>query len=162
MKALVIFLSVVGAYMADLPTAWKPWVTETTLRRTLSQSAEDLTGYFEGASSEKWLQFVDRLTPQAKIQLALFGQKIRLDGQAEIAKTIRSHQVLFSGMTLKASNAVVEAEAGRLASVLVQAIVTDEAQGISESAMLRLGLIKIEGRWLIHHVQTIEGYMSLM
>lgn len=162
MKALLIILSVVGAFLADLPSAWKPWVTESKLRQTLSQSAEELTGFFAGASSEKWLQFVDRLTPRAKIHLSLFGKEIRLDGQAEIAKTIRAHQVLFSGLTLKASNAVVETEAGRLASVLVQAIISDEAQGIAESAMLRLGLIKIDGHWRIHHVQTLEGYMSLI
>ena len=162
MKALVIFLSVLGAYVADLPSAWKPWVTETHLRLTLSRSADELTRYFAGASFESWLQFVDRLTPQAKIHLSLFGREVRLDSQAEIAKTIRAHQELFRGLKLKATNAVVETEAGRLASVLVQAVISDEPQGISDSAMLRLGLIKIDGRWLIHHVQTVDGYMSLL
>ena len=79
MKALFIFLSVLGAFLADLPSAWKPWVTETNLRLTLSRSADELTRYFDGASTESWLQFVDRLTPKAKIHLSLFGREVRLD-----------------------------------------------------------------------------------
>lgn len=162
MKALVILLSVLGAFLADLPRAWTPWVTEAKLRLTLSRSADELTRYFAVASTESWLQFVGRLTPKAKIHLSLFGREVRLDSQAEIAKTIRTHQELFRGLKLKATNAVVETEAGRLASVLVQAVISDEPQGISDSAMLRLGLIRIDGRWLIHHVQTVDGYMSLL
>ena len=161
MKALVVTVALLGAFLAEHPVSLKPWVTETKLKSTLSQSALDLSRYFEGASFDRWLKFVHGLTPQAKINLSLFGREIKLDGQAEIAKTIRHHQTLFSGLRLKATNAVVEREAGRLASVLVQAVIADEAQGVSEPIMLRLGLIKINSRWLIHHVQTVEGYMSL-
>ncbi len=162
MKTLLLLGSLMVAFMSDIQVAWKPWVTELNLKKALTRSAEGLTRYFKGATTTDWQEVVLGLTPRAKVQLSVFGRELRIDGQAEIAKAIRLHQQLFRGVSLKSTNAVVETEAGRLATVLVQAIIGNEALGISEPVMLRLGLIKIDGRWLIHHVRTVEGYMSLI
>ena len=162
MKTVLIVLLILGSLLTDVRVAWKPWLTDVSLKAALSRSVKELTRYFKNASSSDWLQFVDGLTPNAKIRLSLLGQELHFDGQAEIAKTIRGHQSLLRSLTLEASNAVVVSEAGRLASVLVQAVVGSEEQGFVESVMLRLALIKVDGRWLIHQVETVEGYMSLI
>ncbi len=162
MKTLLILGSLALAFMSDIQVAWKPWVTELTLKKALTRSADGLTRYFERATSTDWQDVVQGLTPNAKVQLSVFGREFRIDGQAEIAKAIRLHQQLFRGVTLKPTNAVVETEAGRLATVLVQAIIGNETLEISEPVMLRLGLIKVDGRWLIHHIRSVEGYMSLI
>lgn len=162
MRTLFLVGSLLIAFLADIQVAWKPWVTELSLKHALTRSADGLTRYFRGATSSDWQEVVQGLTPRAKVQLSVFGRELRMDGQAEIAKAIRVHQQLFRGVSLRSTNAVVESEAGRLATVLVQAIIGSESLGISEPVMLRLGLIKIDGRWLIHHIRTVEGYMSLI
>ncbi len=162
MKTMLAVLLMIGALVTDVPVAWRPWLTDASLKLTLSRSAKELTRYFKDATNSDWLQFIDGLTPNAKIRLSLLGQEFRFDGQAEVAKTIRCHHELLRGLTLKASNAVVVSEAGRLASVLVQAVVGSDGHGFAEPVMLRLALIKVNGRWLIHQVETVEGYISLI
>tara|TARA_A100001037_G_scaffold301255_1_gene330357 strand:+ start:951 stop:1439 length:489 start_codon:yes stop_codon:yes gene_type:complete len=162
MKALVLLCSLLGALVADGRLDWKPWATEQRLKMRLSESADVFSRYLSEATPETWLNFVNRLTPGATIRLSLFGEEIQLEGQAEIAKVIRDHHALLNGLEVKASNAVVESEAGRMATVLVQTMIVAESRGIAEPAMLRLGLIRVEHQWLIHHVKTVQGYMPLI
>lgn len=162
MKGILLLLSLVGALVADWTSEWKPRLREVRLKRTLSSSAEQLTRYFRGASFDDWFDFAQGLTPTAKIKLSLLGHEFCLEGQAMVAKVLREQRALLSGLQVETSNAIVESEAGRLAAVLIQGIITDDRRNISEAVMLRLGLIRVEGRWLIHQVQTVEGYMPLI
>lgn len=155
-------MSLVGAIVADWGPTWEPRLREVQLKRTLSSSAEQLTRYFRGASFDDWFEFARGLTPTAKIKLSVLGHEICLEGQAMIAKVLREQQTLLSGLQVETSNAIVETEAGRLAAVLIQGIITDDRRHISEAVMLRLGLIRVNGQWLIHQVQTVEGYMPLI
>ena len=156
---ILSFLSLAGFQLRGL---LEPWVNRTELKLTLNRSAEDLTAYFSSASDRPWESFVHGLTPKAQIRLSILGSEVHLDGQAAIAKAIREHQGYLKGLRLRASNSVVEASAGRLATVLVQAVVENSTLSFQESAMLRFALIRVDGRWLIHQIQSVEGYMPLL
>ncbi len=159
---MVVLISVLGIVFSEMGLPRVSWGKRAALALTVEEAATKLSAFWADATPESWLQAVQGLTPEAKVEFSLLGHELRLHGQAEIAKAIREHQTLLDGLRIEASNPVVRVASGRLASVLVPAVVRCTRTDIEAPVMLRVALIRVQNRWLIHHVVTEEGYMSLI